>query len=96
MYTVKGIVVLSFLLSGSANAQCINTATGIFCPPPGGSIFRDWAGTPVCGLGGCVKTAFGIECSNQPQGYAAKDTLGNAKCTGGRCVKAKKSLCQKL
>ena len=96
MKKLLGIVVLGLLLSGTANAQCYQTLSGTFCPPPGGTLLLDWSGTPVCGRGGCTKDALGnIICSGQPQGYVTKDSLGSVQCTGG-CVRASKNLCQQM
>jgi len=93
------ILVLSFLLSGNANAQCINTILGTFCPPPGGTILLDWKGTPLCALGGCTKDSLNRNvCSSEMLGYAIKDrfsAIGEIKCTGS-CVKPTEGLCQKM
>ena len=97
MKKLLGIVVLSFLLSGTANAQCYTNPLGsTYCPPPGGGLGVNGLGTAMCGLGGCVKDAFGtIICSNQQHGYATKNALGTVKCTG-RCVRGVSSLCQRM
>ena len=97
MKKLLGTVVLFFLFSGIANAQCYRDAIGnTYCPPPGGGLAIDALGTPMCGLGGCTKDALGnIICSSVQMGYVMKDALGTVKCTGS-CVRGNRNLCQRM
>ena len=97
MKKILWIMVLNFLLNGTANAKCYNDALGrTFCPPPGGGLEVDVLGTPLCGLGQCIKDGLGrIYCSSTPHGYATINALQSAKCTGS-CVRGDKDLCQRM
>lgn len=66
----------------------------IFCAPPGGTVFGDSNGVPICGIGQCVTDANNKDfCSRESGGLATIDTYGRAKCVGG-CIPPHRNYCR--
>ena len=73
--------------------SCLNSITGVVCPPPVGGITTDSINRIVCGPGECVKDNIGrVYCSSTPGGAVGKDNIGRVVCVGG-CVEASAEYC---
>jgi hypothetical protein len=69
----------------SANEErCVSYVGQTYCAPLGGTLTRNFAGHPVCGLGQCVKDSIGrISCSAVPGGAAMITSVAQILCVGG-------------
>mgnify|MGYP001034781768 CR=1 FL=1 len=93
MKKILAILVISFLFSTSAHANCISILGINYCTPPGGGIIKS-LGQPYCGIGQCVKSMGAVYCSTIPNGGAVK-SLGSVTCQGG-CMQGTSQLCQRM